>query len=549
MFINNLDKILLKEGIINYEEREDIIDYSKIKNISFEKALLEKNILKKSDIYGLIEKRYNIEYIDISYYYPDMEIVRQFDIRTLQRSKAFPIKRKANSIIMAMAEPLNVFHIERLKKNTRFKIIPVLSELDKIIEKQSEYFEKHILEDIFTSIAENTVEDDDHISEQVIDAFDLILEKAVLSSASDIHFDPERNMTCIRYRIDGVLKDFTNIPNSIYPNIVSRVKILSNLDIAEKRRPQDGSFESRVFDRELDIRTSFVPTLFGEKLVLRIVSKDIDFLHIDRLGLNIEDEKNIREIINQEQGLILITGPTGSGKSTTLYSIINELNTTEKNIITIEDPVESRLKGVNQIQVNSEIGLGFSSLLRHVLRQDPDIIVVGEIRDYETAKMVISASITGHLVISTIHTEDGPSTISRLIDMGVEKHLVISALKSIISQRLYRENCKYCLIEKKMNENLEKYMNEIFEIEKIQESKGCKRCNYSGYIERKPVLEILDLNNRYKDILTIENSLTDIRRRLEEDGFISLRNKMVSLVKEFKMNPEDYLRYYNFKDH
>lgn len=545
--ISKIDKILMEEKLINISQKKEAQEYSKLNETTFEESLIQLGILEKKDFINLLKSRYGIESVDLKNIYPDMETVSSVDLETLQSAKSFPCTIEDGNIHMAMAEPMNIFHLDKLRKAASLNIVPLFSELKNIKDKQDEYFQKDILEREINMISENvsTKEGSDSERDGLSRLIKSVIYRAVIESASDIHFDPGRDKVNVRFRIDGILRKFVEIPNAIYPNLVSKMKLMSRLDIAEKRRPQDGSFEIDSAGKRLDIRSSFVPTLFGEKLVLRIVSKDTGLLDIDRLGLEKTDSEQIKRIIRQKQGLILITGPTGSGKSTMLYSIIKELNSKEKNIISIEEPVECKIEGVNQIQVNSEIGLGFGSILRHVLRQDPDIIVVGEIRDEETARMAVNASITGHLVISTVHTEDGPSTIYRLVDMGVEKHLAVSALKAVISQRLYRENCRECLEIKDIDENIRPFIDEIFNMDRIYESGGCEKCSNRGYTSRKPVVEILEMDSGLREIFGKINSISEIRKELKKREFRSLQDRMISLVKDSRMNCEDYFEYYS----
>lgn len=391
--ISNLDKLLVEEKFITEKSKIEAKNHSKFHNISFEESLIRMKILKKEDFKSFLLKRYDIRSINF-----DIEQFNLYEIlfkyeNIFKESQAIPMKIENNSIHIAMAEPTNVFHIENIRNSIGLKVIPYFFEQNKLQKFKQELIKRKSLNvKSLNKISLNEYKNISSFNEIQIDEYiDKLLKDSIISLVSDIHFDPRKGEVLIRRRINGKLEDLELIPISIYPNIVSKIKLISKLDIAEKRRPQDGSFDIELEDKNIDVRVSVIPTIFGEKLVLRIIGKQSKVLDLENIGLEIKDIRDIKKLAKKRQGLILISGPTGSGKSTTLYSILKQINSSEKNIISLEEPVECKIDGVNQVEVNQEIGLSFDVLLKYVLRQDPDVIVVGEIRDKETAKMAISA--------------------------------------------------------------------------------------------------------------------------------------------------------------
>lgn len=451
-----------------------------------------------------------------------------------------------------MSEPLNILHLDIIKNSLKYEILPYFSDPSQILIKQQEYLKENIIEDRLKSIIvkEELYSDGNEESvyygsfqadDNLLEFISSVITRATQRSASDIHFDPSEENVKVRFRIDGDIMNIFEIPKEIYPNIVSRFKLLSSLNISEKRLPQDGGFDIELQNNRFDIRSSFVPTLFGEKIVLRIVNKHLNTTEIDQLGMEANEISLVKRIIERKQGLILVTGPTGSGKTTTLYSILKELNSDNINIITIEDPVEQKIEGLNQIQVNTEIGLDFKTILRHVLRQDPDVIMVGEIRDIETARMAISSAITGHMVLSTLHTEDSASALVRLMDMGIEKHLVLTAVRAVISQRLYRVNCPKCLKEEKVRHDYIQYFNEIG-IDKIFSSSGCEDCRYTSCVGREALFEVLEFNDKVNEIFRDNLSIVEIRKTLNLLKHETLNSKMIEKIKSGKADFNEYIK-------
>jgi len=359
-----------------------------------------------------------------------------------------------------------------------------------------------------------------------------IMTEAITSNASDIHMEPQKRYLRIRYRIDGVLRDTMNLPKNIQPGVISRVKIMANLDIAERRRPQDGRINLKFRGREIDLRVSVLPGIFGEKVVLRILDKERSLIPLEQLGFSEESLEVFRTLINQPYGMILITGPTGSGKSTTLYAILRILNSPDVNILTVEDPVEYQLDGITQVQVNPKINLTFANALRSFLRQDPDIILVGEIRDKETAQIAMEAALTGHLVFSTLHTNDSFSAPTRLIDMGIEPYLIASSVIGVTAQRLVRKICADCKEEYKPSEFLLKQVGIENYDGVFYRGKGCIACNNSGYKGRIAVQEILKIDDSIREMVLNRNPSTNIKEHAIKNGSISLLQDAIDKAKK-----------------
>ena len=360
-----------------------------------------------------------------------------------------------------------------------------------------------------------------------------IIDRAIEKKATDIHFEPYESHTDVKFRIDGVLRSITNIPNYLYPAIISRIKILAKLNIAEKRLPQDGKFIYKINDKEYDIRVSTIPTIYGESVVLRILNKQDTNYSLDTLGFSKEHLKLIREFMNHSYGMILVTGPTGSGKTTTLYSILKELNTGKRKIITVEDPVEYTIPGIVQVQVNPKVGLTFSRALRTILRQDPDIIMIGEIRDKETAEIAIRAALTGHLVLATLHTNDAVSAFTRLIDMGIEEFLVSSAVVGVISQRLVRKICNYC-IEKYRPKEVEIKLFRRYNLDTpdiLYKGVGCDKCEGEGYKGRTVIAEIVKVDDTIRQAIMNRASASEIRKICRNKGMKELIEDGLEKVK------------------
>jgi general secretion pathway protein E len=453
------------------------------------------------------------------------EDIPRLDIKPdlLKELKALPLERKDTRLDVAMADPRDMLAIEILQKLTNEKIRPLLATEDRILEAINRFYEgkKSQVDEIISSInGVEVVEDNieqlkDLASEApIIRLVNLLINRAVEKGASDIHIEPFEREVKIRFRIDGVLHEVESLPKPTLPAIVSRIKIMAKLDIAEKRLPQDGRIQLRVEGKNIDLRVSTLPTLFGEEVVMRILDRSQVMLNLEDLGFPDDVLKQFKELITSSHGMILVTGPTGSGKTTTLYAALNKINTPDKKIITIEDPVEYQLNGINQIQVNPQIGLTFAKGLRTIVRQDPDIVMIGEIRDLETAEIAVQAALTGHLVFSTLHTNDAPSAITRLIDMGVEDYLVASSVIGILAQRLVRMICPYCKEEVRIPVSIERlFAQNNVEVKKIFRGRGCERCDFTGYRGRQGIFELLIINDEIREMISRNIDSETIKRK------------------------------------
>jgi type IV pilus assembly protein PilB len=564
----NIIEILLKSKKINAEQLERALKIQKEKQIPLRKVLIDQGFISEEELLSLLSHQLYVPILHLAKYKFDPEIIRLIPEHVAKQYALIPLSRIGSSLTVAMADPLNIFALDDLKILTGCNIDIVLStqdEMSRAIDTQYHLESKdmrEILEESYLSqtgleskdvelIKEGEIELDSVIRESarapIVKLADLMLTEALKKRASDIHIEPEEDCLRIRYRIDGALHDIFKIPKKNQNAILARMKIISGLDITESRIPQDGRFKVRSENREVDFRVSALPTTFGQKFVLRLLDKTNLAIGLDKLGFSEEPLRIFKEAIAKPFGMILVTGPTGSGKSTTLYSILNRLNTAERNIITIEDPVEYQIEGITQIQVKPEIGLGFASGLRALLRQSPDVIMIGEIRDSETADIAIKASLTGQLVFSTLHTNDAISSITRLIDMGIEPFLVASSLIMLCAQRLCRKLCPKC---KKPIDIPKEFLENIGFKEKatFYTAGGCKYCNNTGFYGRIAILETIMINDVIREMIIKKKSLDEIKqyaqdkcgmKTLREDSFSKVKEGLVTLEEALKITTEE----------
>ncbi len=459
----------------------------------------------------------------------------------IMRSKKFvPFAERNGDILVALANPADLYALEYVFRRTGRRVIPYLSTEERIESAINKLYGKHE-EELNVEVGEEDVEALIDLASEapVIRLVNMIISRAAESGASDIHIEPFEDKVRVRYRVDGVLREVDTLPRQLLPAVVSRIKIMSRLDIANRRTPQDGRIKTKVAGRELDIRVATLPTIYGEQVVMRLLDKEKEDWDIDKIGLSDEDKKVFLDLISASHGMILVTGPTGSGKTTTLYSALKKLNRPGVKIITIEDPVEYVLPGVVQIQVNPQAGLTFSTGLRSIVRQDPDIIMVGEIRDRETADIAIHAALTGHLVLSTLHTNDAASAPTRLIDMGMEDFLVASALIGVVAQRLVRVICPNCREETEVPEDLA----ERFGIEgKVFRGRGCDSCRGTGYAGRTAIYEILVVDDEIRRAITSNADSETIKAIARKKGMKTLVESGLEKVKRGITTLEEVLR-------
>ncbi len=550
-----LGELLLYAGKISREQLNDAIEIQKTTKMKLGEIIVSKGWLKPEEIVEALERQLGFPEIDLSKYEINSKVVTLIPESIVKKYKLLAIDEKDGKLIVAMADPLNFFAIDDIKLYTKMNVIPcfaVGADLDRVIEK---YYSSILTQKALNEFSDTFVsaEDDMNSEEEMLEVatapivklINSIIEQAMRSNASDIHIEPSYNDIRVRFRIDGDLKEIMTLPKSNLSAIVTRIKIIGRMDIAEKRIPQDGRVEMKFSDKEIDLRISTLPTVYGEKIVLRILDKSNFNFTKEGLGFSNYNLSKLNSMIAQPYGMLLVTGPTGSGKTTTLYTILRELNVQTKNVITVEDPVEYKLKGINQTQVNTKAGLTFAAGLRSILRQDPDTIMIGEIRDSETAEIAVRAAITGHLVLSTLHTNDSPSTIARLIDMGLEPYLVSSAVIGIISQRLVKLLCPKCKQKYEASDSEKK----ILGINGIDADKdtilykpvGCNACN-NGYRGRAAVHEVMLVNENIRRCINKGASTDEIRSMALEDGMTTLLQSAAGLVLKGETSFEEVMR-------
>jgi len=543
-----LGDLLVAEGLVKQEELQRALAEQKGTTEKLGSVLVRLKLVNEEQLTGFLSRQYGIPSITLSQLDIDPGILRLVPPQIARKYEVLPVKRAANTLTLAMADPTNVFALDDVSFMTNLQVLPVVAAQAAIRRAIERNYENQgaAITDVLTELAEDQasnveVVDDDEDSGGKVDVFELkesadeapvvklvnmVLVDAIQKGASDIHWEPYEKAFRVRFRIDGVLHEMLTPPKRLESAIVSRLKIMSSLDIAERRVPQDGRIKLRYHTREIDFRVSILPTIFGEKAVLRILDKDALQLDLTKLGFDPGALETFEKVIRQPYGMILITGPTGSGKTTTLYSAIHTINSPEHNIMTAEDPVEYNLKGVNQVQINDGIGRTFASALRAFLRQDPDVILVGETRDLETAQISIRAALTGHLVFSTLHTNDSPSTVARLIDMGIPPFLVASSLLLVMAQRLGRKVCKDCKEPYEVDEDsLLPYGHVLTGVGRTQfyKGRGCATCSFTGMKGRVAIYEVMPVSQEIRNLILKNAPVTDIRAMAQAQGMKTLR--------------------------
>ncbi len=536
-----IGEILKENGLLTDEQLKEALDYAKKHNLRLGEALIQLNFVSEEDILKAISHQLNIPYLEVGNMLFDPEVVGMLPESFCKRNKVIPLFLVENTLTVAVADPLNIYLIDDIASITGKKINVVVSSQGEI-EKALEHIYTKTEFDILN--IEDDSQESELVDKPVIKLVNNILMQASQKEASDIHIEPGKNKLRIRYRIDGVLReqDF-NIPYSLSSAVVSRIKILSNMDIAEKRSPQDGRIQLKLGLKDYDIRVSTLPTIYGEKIVMRLLDKSATSVGLNTLGLNKKHFSTIKKLLKQTNGIILVTGPTGSGKTTTLYSCLKELNSEDKNIITIEDPVEYQFDNINQVQVNPQAGITFANGLRAILRQDPDIIMVGEIRDKETAEIAVQAALTGHLVLSTIHTNDASSTISRLIEMEIEPFLLASSIRAIIGQRLVRKICPNCLTKYSARDDEKIILNfPLNEPLTLKKGTGCSMCSNTGYKGRTGIYEILIINSEIRKMIVEKKTPDEIIKKAKLSGYTTMQQDGFKKVLDGLTTLEEVLR-------
>jgi type IV pilus assembly protein PilB len=545
-----LGDLLVKEKVITPEQLEQATKLQKETHVRLASALVKLSFLSDEDVTNFLSRQYGVPAINLSYFEIDPAVIKLIPYETAKRYQILPLSRVGASLTIAMVDPTNVFAMDDIKFMTGFNIEPVVASESSIVEGIDKAYgtsKEEELEQVMQSMNDFGETSDIEVQSEeqelelkelekaadeapIVKLVNLVLTDAVKRGASDIHMEPYEKEFRVRFRIDGVLQAIMTPPLKLRDAIISRLKIMSKLDISEKRLPQDGRIMLKMQiggkKKQLDFRVSTLPTLWGEKIVLRLLDKENLRLDMTKLGFEQESLTKFQKAILKPYGMVLVTGPTGSGKTNTLYSSISQLNQPDTNIMTAEDPVEFQLGGVNQVQMKEQIGLNFATALRAFLRQDPNIILVGEIRDFETAEIAIKAALTGHLVLSTLHTNGAPETITRLMNMGIEPFLVATSVHLICAQRLVRRICKDCAEPVEMPPQAlidEGFTPEESKTVTIMKGKGCATCNKTGYKGRTGLYEVMEVDDEIRELVLVGASAVELKKKAIERGMITLR--------------------------
>jgi len=564
-----LGEILLKESLITQDQLDKALEFQRSNGGKLGSCLTKMGYITDDDITGVLSRQYGVPSINLKYYEIDPNVIKLIPQDTALRYQVVPLSRVGSVLTIAMTDPTNVFAMDDIKFMTGFNVEPVVASESAIGEAIGRFYGGgNASHEELSNLMKDLVDEDQELElaaeEQELDAaslekaaeeapiiklVNLILTDSVKRGASDIHVEPYETEMRVRFRVDGVLQTVMNPPMKLRDAITSRMKIMAKLDIAEKRLPQDGrimiKYKADGKKKELDFRVSTVPTLYGEKIVLRLLDKENLRLDMTKLGFEPESLKKFERNILKPYGMVLVTGPTGSGKTNTLYSSVARLNQVDTNIMTAEDPVEFQLSGINQVQMKEQIGLNFAAALRAFLRQDPNIILVGEIRDFETAEIGVKAALTGHLVLSTLHTNDAPSTISRLMNMGIEPFLVATSVNLICAQRLVRRICVNCKEELEVPEQAlidAGYTPEEVKTTKIYHGKGCSTCGKGGYKGRTGLYEVMEINDELRELILVGASALELKKKAIEQGMITLRRSGLIKVALGQTTMEEVLR-------
>ena len=542
-----LGDLLVQKGIITEEQLSEALKQQKEKKLMLGEMIVSMGFASQSQINDVLCEHLNIDFVDMREEEPDPQVLSLLDESIMRKYTLVPLRHdnnNAGALQVAMADPMNILAMDDINIITGMQVVPILANaqdinafLDKAFGQQQaqnivELYKREQGDNNKEAEKENNARREEIENAPIVVLINNIIEQAVRQRASDIHIEPMEKTVRVRYRIDGNLKEIMKYDNALLGAITTRLKIMSGMDISEKRKPQDGRITTTVDRREYDIRVSNLPTVYGEKVVMRIASKEGFNVDISKLGLTERDRKVFQDILRNPHGIILVTGPTGSGKSTTLYTALSELNAEDVNIITVEDPVEANIDGINQVQVNTKANLTFASALRSILRQDPDIIMIGEIRDSETAEIAVRASITGHLVVSTLHTNSTASSVARLEDMGVESYLIADSMVGIIAQRLVRRLCE---CKKPKEATVEEKQLLGVDTDKsctIYEPCGCKLCNNTGYYGRMGIYEIMKISPAIKRLISKNADAEDIKNQAVKEGMNTLKMAAANGVKE-----------------
>ena len=527
---------LIEEGLITEEQLEGALARQKITGHKLGEQIIEDNLLTESQIFKFLEDQLNIKHINLNSYVINPDAINKIDEEFAKNNNIIPIDIKGGELVVVMADPLDLMLIDDMNMMTGMPIQPMIASkksiedsIDIAYAMDDDFSDDFLDEDEAQEQSYQSQESDEITNAPMVRLVNKIISSGIKAEASDIHIEPTETNVRVRFRVDGDLREFIKSKKETLSPLVTRIKIMGKMDISERRRPQDGRVETIIDSHLVDLRISILPTVHGEKVVMRLLDRSSVVTDKSELGFSKRNLEILDKIIKIPQGIILATGPTGSGKTTTLYSILKEMNSIEKNIITVEDPVEYRLKGINQVQVNKKAGLTFANGLRSILRQDPDIVMVGEIRDEETAQIAMRASITGHVVLSTLHTNDTSSTITRLSDMGIKPYILSSSIVGVISQRLVKKLCNSCK-ESKITTEAEMDILDLDSAIDIYEAKGCNACNQTGYSGRTAIHEIMIVNKELKTKISQGESAGVIKEQALKDGMQTLNQSCSELV-------------------
>lgn len=550
-----LGDVLVNSGVITAEQLQKGLELQKGSGRKLGETLVDEGITTEENIAKALSSQLGYEMVDLQDVSIDEEILNLVPPNILKKHKMIPFEYSRtgmNVLRVAMSDPMNMAAMDDINIITNLQVEPVVATPRDVMLALDRYYgqaevnsalEEYVKEKTSQMAEQEDIYSDDINNSPIVQLVKTMIEQAVRQRASDIHIEPMEKQVRVRYRIDGALYEKAAYNISLLPALVARIKIIGGMDISEKRKPQDGRITQVVDRREFDIRVSILPTVYGEKIVMRLTSKNALSREKSQLGLKPHDLQKFDHILKNPHGILLVTGPTGSGKSTTLYTALSELNKEDVNIITVEDPVEANIDGINQVQVNNKADLTFASALRSILRQDPDIIMIGEIRDQETASIAVQASITGHLVVSTLHTNSAASTITRLVDMGIEPYLIADATVGVIAQRLVRRLCPDCKRAKKADaEDLEMLMRKPEEDLTIYEPCGCAKCDGTGFRGRIGVYEIMEVTPQLKHIISKGGEVEAIKAQALKDGMHTLRMSATELVLDGTTSVQEMMR-------
>lgn len=541
-----LGDLLVGAGLLSEEQLQQAL-LEKSEGQKLGDVLLQRGFITEQQLIEVLEFQLGIPHVSLYRYPFDPKLTNLVPKDFAKRNLLIPLKKNGDKLFVAMSDPMDFYAIDDLRLSTGFQIEPAIATKDDILRSITKYYEiDDSMEAVLSDLPSSDELEEEKITNEdspIVRLVNQMLQNAVQQRASDIHIDPQETKVIIRYRVDGVLRTERSLPKHLQNVLIARIKIMSNLNITEHRVPQDGRIKINLDFHPVDLRVSTLPTVFGEKIVMRILDLGNAINGVEKLGFNKLNIKRFISLIEKPTGIVLITGPTGSGKSSTLYAALNRLNNEQVNIITIEDPVEYQLEGINQIQVNSNVGMTFSKGLRSILRQDPNIIMVGEIRDRETAEVAIRASLTGHLVLSTLHTNDALGTITRLVDMGVEPFLVASSLTGVVAQRLVRKVCRDCgQPEEPTKRELDIFSKRGIRVEKINRGRGCGTCNMTGYKGRAAIHELLMINDDMRKVIMNGEAFSKLRELAIKNKTIFLLDDGLLKVKQGLTTTEEILR-------